>query len=95
MLIVIDRIRKQDSDFFKNDTWQVCYFNTGWARDGWDIRVKLIKDMCEKYELNLRFPPAVPPRRPPSSLLIPTHWREFLRVSLFAFSHQYRYVNSN
>jgi hypothetical protein len=42
---------KQDSEFFKNDTWQVCYFNTGWARDGWDIRVKLIKDMCEKYEL--------------------------------------------
>jgi hypothetical protein len=29
----------------------VCYFNTGWARDGWDIRVKLIKDMCDKYEL--------------------------------------------
>jgi 3'-phosphoadenosine 5'-phosphosulfate sulfotransferase (PAPS reductase)/FAD synthetase len=51
MLIVIDRIRKQDSEFFKNDTWQVCYFNTGWARDGWDIRVKLIKDMCDKYEL--------------------------------------------
>jgi hypothetical protein len=45
------RSRKQDSEFFKNDTWQVCYFNTGWAREGWDIRVKLIKDMCEKYEL--------------------------------------------
>jgi hypothetical protein len=35
--------------------------------------------------LSLRFPPAVPPRRPPSSRLIPTHCLEFLRLSLFAF----------
>jgi hypothetical protein len=42
---------KKNVNYRKNDTWQVCYFNTGWARDGWDVRVKLIKDMCEKYEL--------------------------------------------
>jgi hypothetical protein len=85
--------------------------------------VKLIKDMCDKYELKFNELKAsvmnehrttendelfaqvpdedkygmiafikkkkfFPPKRPPSSLLIPTHCLEFLRLSLFAFSHR-------
>ena len=49
MMIVIDKIRNDDKEFFKNDTWEVCYFNTGWARDGWYIRVEMIKNLCKKY----------------------------------------------
>lgn len=46
MLLVIDRLRQQDSDFFKNDTWHAVYFNTGWARDGWELRVEMAKFLC-------------------------------------------------
>jgi hypothetical protein len=28
MLLVIDRLLKQDPDFFKNETWHAVYFNT-------------------------------------------------------------------
>jgi 3'-phosphoadenosine 5'-phosphosulfate sulfotransferase (PAPS reductase)/FAD synthetase len=53
MLLVINRLRKQDPDFFKNDTWHACYFNTGWARDGWELRVDMAKKLCA--EMNIEF----------------------------------------
>lgn len=53
MLLVINRLLKQDPDFFKNDTWHACYFNTGWARDGWHKRVDMAKKLCA--EMNIEF----------------------------------------
>lgn len=53
MLLVIDRLRQQDPDFFKNETWHACYFNTGWARDGWELRVDMAKKLCA--EMNIEF----------------------------------------
>lgn len=53
MLLVINRLRQQDPDFFKNETWHAVYFNTGWARDGWELRVEMAKKLCNK--MNIEF----------------------------------------
>ncbi len=50
MLLVIDKLRQQDPAFFKKDTWHVCYFNTGWARDGWDKRIDIVKRLCARFK---------------------------------------------
>jgi 3'-phosphoadenosine 5'-phosphosulfate sulfotransferase (PAPS reductase)/FAD synthetase len=51
MLLVIDRLRQQDPDFFKNETWSCVYFNTGWAREGWEKRVDMVKNLCARFGL--------------------------------------------
>lgn len=51
MLLVIDRLCQQDPDFFKGDTWLCVYFNTGWARDGWELRVEMAKKLCNKMSI--------------------------------------------
>jgi 3'-phosphoadenosine 5'-phosphosulfate sulfotransferase (PAPS reductase)/FAD synthetase len=53
MLLVIDRLRQQDPDFFKNETWSCVYFNTGWARERWELRVDMAKKLCNK--MNIEF----------------------------------------
>lgn len=53
MLLVIERLRQQDPAFFKGDTWHACYFNTGWAREGWDKRVKEVENLTQR--MNMRF----------------------------------------
>lgn len=51
MLLVIDRLRQQDPVFFQGNTWHICYFNTGWARDGWQQRIDMVKALATKMRI--------------------------------------------
>jgi 3'-phosphoadenosine 5'-phosphosulfate sulfotransferase (PAPS reductase)/FAD synthetase len=49
MLLRISELIKQEPSFFINQKWYVIYFNTGWARNGWDKRIDIVKSLCDKF----------------------------------------------
>jgi 3'-phosphoadenosine 5'-phosphosulfate sulfotransferase (PAPS reductase)/FAD synthetase len=49
MLLKIAELIKIDPVLFKDQKWFVVYFNTGWAKKGWDKRIDLVRDLCNKF----------------------------------------------